>query len=114
PATSFCVIFGLPYADRPKLLDLTTRLLAWGAPEYGGTKESLAQAGHELRDYGLWLGKSRLEHPQEDIATTLVHAELDGEALPPADLGPFILLLIAAGHESPRNPSSHGPWALPP
>src|SRR5262249_57449777 len=93
----------VPEADRPRLLDSTTRLLAGGDAEYGGTKESLAQAGHELRDYGLWLGKSRLEHPQEDIATTLVHAELDGEALPPEDLGPFILLLIAAGNETTRN-----------
>src|SRR5215475_8368148 len=107
-----CDMVGVPEADRPRLLDLTNRLLAGGDPEYGGTKESLAQAGHELRDYGLWLGKSRLERPQEDIATTLVHAELDGEALPPEDLGPFILLLIAAGNETTRNAISHGLWAL--
>src|SRR3989441_8995183 len=112
PVGSICDMVGVPEADRPKLLDLTNRLLAGGDPEYGGTKESLVQAGHELRDYGLWLGKSRLEHPQEDIATTLVHAELDGEALPPADLGPFILLLIAAGNETTRNAISHGLWAL--
>jgi len=112
PVAIICDMVGVPEADRPKLLDLTNRLLAGGDPEYGGTKESLAQAGHELRDYGLWLGKSRLERPQEDIATTLVHAELDGEALPPEDLGPFILLLIAAGNETTRNAISHGLWAL--
>jgi len=112
PVAIICDMIGVPEADRPKLLDLTNRLLAGGDAEYGGTKESLAQAGHELRDYGLWLGKSRLEHPQEDIATTLVHAELDGEALPPEDLGPFILLLIAAGNETTRNAISHGLWAL--
>jgi cytochrome P450 len=112
PVAIICDMVGVPETDRPRLLDLTNRLLAGGDPEYGGTKESLAQAGHELRDYGLWLGKSRLEHPQEDIATTLVHAELDGEALPPEDLGPFILLLIAAGNETTRNAISHGLWAL--
>jgi len=112
PVAIICDMVGVPEADRPRLLDLTNRLLAGGDAEYGGTKESLAQAGHELRDYGLWLGKSRLEHPQEDIATTLVHAELDGEALPPEDLGPFILLLIAAGNETTRNAISHGLWAL--
>jgi cytochrome P450 len=112
PVAIICDMVGVPEADRPKLLDLTNRLLAGGDAEYGGTRESLAQAGHELRDYGLWLGKSRLEHPQEDIATTLVHAELDGEALPPEDLGPFILLLIAAGNETTRNAISHGLWAL--
>src|SRR5881397_2409737 len=112
PVAIICDMVGVPDADRPRLLDLTNRLLAGGDAEYGGTKESLAQAGHELRDYGLWLGKSRLEHPQEDIATTLVHAELDGEALPPEDLGPFILLLIAAGNETTRNAISHGLWAM--
>jgi cytochrome P450 len=112
PVAIICDMVGVPEADRPRLLDLTNRLLAGGDAEYGGTKESLAQAGHELRDYGLWLGQSRLEHPQEDIATTLVHAELDGEALPPEDLGPFILLLIAAGNETTRNAISHGLWAL--
>src|SRR5215471_5157114 len=112
PVAIICDMMGVPESDRPRLLDLTNRLLAGGDAEYGGTKESLAQAGHELRDYGLWLGKSRLEHPQEDIATTLVHAELDGEALPPEDLGPFILLLIAAGNETTRNAISHGLWAL--
>ena len=35
---------GVPEADRPRVLDLTNRLLAGGDPEYGGTKESLAQA----------------------------------------------------------------------
>jgi len=102
----------VPEADRPRLLDLTNRLLAGGDAEYGGTKESLRQAGQELREYGLWLGKSRLADPQDDITTTLVHAELDGDALPPEDLGPFILLLIAAGNETTRTAISHGLWAL--
>src|SRR5207302_10010444 len=95
PVAIICDMVGVPEADRPRLLDLTNRLLAGGDPEYGGTKESLAQAGHELRDYGLWLGKSRLEHPQEDIATTLVHAELDRAARAPASLGPVIHSLRA-------------------
>ncbi len=112
PVVVICDMLGVPEADRPRLLDLTNRLLAGGDPEFGGTKESLAQAAHELRDYGLWLGKSRLADPRDDITTTLVHAELDGEALPPEDLGPFILLLIAAGNETTRTAISHGLWAL--
>ena len=112
PVAVICDMMGVPEPDRPRLLDLTNRLLAGGDPEYGGTKDSLQQAGHELRDYGLWLAKSRLEHPQDDITTTLVHAELDGEALPPEDLGPFVLLLIAAGNETTRTAISHGLLAL--
>ena len=112
PVAVICDMLGVPEADRPRLLDLTNRLLAGGDAEYGGTKESLRQAGQELREYGLWLGKSRLADPQDDITTTLVHAEVDGDALPPEDLGPFILLLIAAGNETTRTAISHGLWAL--
>ncbi len=112
PVAVICDMLGVPEADRPRLLDLTNRLLAGGDAEYGGTKESLRQAGQELREYGLWLGKSRLADPQDDITTSLVHAEVDGDALPPEDLGPFILLLIAAGNETTRTAISHGLWAL--
>ncbi len=112
PVAIICDMMGVPEADRPRLLDLTNKLLAGGDPEYGGTKESLRKAGEELRDYGLWLGRSRLEHPQNDLTTTLVHAEVDGEAMPPEDLGPFVLLLIAAGNETTRTALSHGLWAF--
>ncbi|MGH7326164.1 MAG: cytochrome P450 [Candidatus Rokuibacteriota bacterium] len=112
PVAIICDMMGVPETDRPRLLDLTNRLLAGGDREYGGTKATLLEAGAELREYGLWLGRSRLEHPQEDITTTLVHAEVDGEAMAPQDLGPFFLLLIAAGNETTRNAISHGLWAL--
>lgn len=112
PVAIICDMMGVPEADQPHLLDLTNRLLGGGDAEYGGTKDSLRKAGEELRDYGLWLGKSRLAHPENDLTTTLVHAEVDGEAMPPQDLGPFFLLLIAAGNETTRNAISHGFWAL--
>jgi cytochrome P450 len=112
PVAIICDMIGVPEPDRPRMLDLTNRLLGGGDAEYGGTKESLQQAAEELRDYGLWLGKTRLDHPENDLASVLVQAEVDGEAMLPGDLGPFILLLIAAGNETTRTAISHGLWAL--
>ena len=112
PVAIICDMMGVPEGDRPKLLDLTNRLLAGGDKEFGGTRESLMQAAAELRDYGLWLGKQRLAHPENDLATVLVHAEVDGEAMPPEDLGPFVLLLIAAGNETTRTAIIQGMWAF--
>ena len=112
PVAIICDLMGVPEADQPRMLDLTNRLLGGGDAEYGGNKESLQRAAGELRDYGLWLAKARLAEPKDDIATKLVHAEIDGEALPPEDLGPFILLLIAAGNETTRTAISHGLLAL--
>jgi cytochrome P450 len=112
PVAIICDLMGVPEADQARMLDLTNRLLGGGDAEYGGNKESLQRAAAELRDYGLWLAKARLAEPKDDIATKLVHAEIDGEALPPEDLGPFILLLIAAGNETTRTAISHGLLAL--
>jgi cytochrome P450 len=112
PVAIICDMVGVPESDRPLVLDLTNRLLAGGDAEYGGTRESHQQASDQLRDYGVWLGQSRLERPQNDLATTLVHAEVDGEAMRLEDLGPFIRLLIAAGNETTRNAISHGLWAF--
>ena len=112
PVAIICDMMGVPEGDRAKLLDLTNRLLAGGDKAFGGTRESLLQAAGELREYGLWLGKKRLEHPENDLTTVLVHAEVDGEAMPPEDLGPFFLLLIAAGNETTRTAISQGMWAF--
>ena len=70
PVAIICDMMGVPEADRPKLLDLTNRLLAGGDKDFGGTRESLLQAAAELRAYGLWLGKKRLEQPENDLTTT--------------------------------------------
>ena len=112
PVAIICDMMGVPEGDRAKLLDLTNRVLAGGDEDFGGTRESLLQASAELREYGLWLGKKRLERPEDDLTTTLVHAEVDGEAMPPEDLGPFFLLLIAAGNETTRTAISQGMWAF--
>ena len=112
PVEIICDMMGIPDADRPRLLDATNRLLGGGDAEFGGTRESLRQAADELREYGLWLGQSRLARPESDLTSTLVHAEVDGEAMAPQDLGPFFLLLVAAGNETTRNALSHGLWAL--
>ena len=112
PVAIICDMMGVPEPDRPRVLDLTNRLLGGGDAEYGGTKDSLQQAAEELRDYGLWLARKRLDHPENDLTSTLVRAEVDGEAMPPEDLGPFVLLLVAAGNETTRTAISHGLWAL--
>src|SRR5439155_258629 len=39
-------------------------------------------------------------------------AKAEGEAMPPEDLGPFFLLLIAAGNETTRTAISQGMWAF--
>src|SRR5881296_590924 len=103
PVAIICDMMGVPEGDRAKLLDLTNRLLAGGDRDFGGTRESLLQAASELREYGLWLGKKRLELPENDLTTTLVHAEVDGEAMPPEDLAFATIFGVKPRFTTPRS-----------
>ncbi|HTD49878.1 MAG TPA: cytochrome P450, partial [Acidimicrobiia bacterium] len=58
------------------------------------------------------LAQDRLENPRDDIATTLMQAEVEDEQgrhkLTPGELGSFFLLLVVAGNETTRTAISHG------
>jgi cytochrome P450 len=108
PAAVIGDIMGVPEPDRPRLIELTTRHLA----AVDATDPGYMAAAEELRDYGTRLARSRLDHPQDDLTTTLVTAEVDGEALPLDEVGPFFAMLIAAGFETTRNALSHAIWLL--
>jgi cytochrome P450 len=73
-------------------------------------------AGMELFQYGLGVAQDRLDNPRDDIATALMHAEVEDEngkhKLTPSELGSFFLLLVVAGNETTRTAISHGMYEL--
>ena len=62
--------------------------------------------------YAQSLGEERLTTPREDITSTLMHAEVEGQRLTPAEFGSFFILLAVAGNETTRNAISWGMKAL--
>src|SRR3989454_9401120 len=68
PVAIICDMVGVPEADRPRLLDLTNRLLGGGDAEFGGPKDAPRQAGGPMRGYGLRLARQRLRHPENHLA----------------------------------------------
>ena len=48
----------------------------------------------------------------DDIVTTLVNADIDGERLASDEFGFFVLLLAVAGNETTRNAITHGMHAF--
>ena len=66
----------------------------------------------ELAEYGVRLAEERRAQPGDDLTTSLVHAEVDGERLTSAEIASFFILLSAAGNETTRNAISHGMVAL--
>jgi cytochrome P450 len=112
PLEIICEMMGIPAADHRRIFELTNIILGVGDPEYATTVEDLMAAGMELFQYAQNLGGERLEHPRDDITSTLMQAEVDGERLSQQEFGSFFILLVAAGNETTRNAISHGMRAL--
>jgi methyl-branched lipid omega-hydroxylase len=116
PLQIICDMLGIPRSDTKRIFELTNTILGVGDPEYVQTLEGLMAAGMELFQYGLELAQDRLDHPRDDITTTLMQAEVEDEngkhQLTPSELGSFFLLLVVAGNETTRNAISHGMLAI--
>jgi len=75
------------------------------------TAESMAQVADLLHYFTAVLAERR-ERPGDDVVSTLVHSEIDGERLEEFDLLMFCMTLLVAGNETTRNLLSHGTHAL--
>jgi cytochrome P450 len=112
PLQIICDMLGIPRSDIARIFELTNVILGVGDPEYVQSLEGLMAAGMELFQYGLALAEARLAEPRDDIASALMHAQVEDEtgkhALTSSELGSFFLLLVVAGNETTRTAISHG------
>ena len=83
-------------------------ILGAGDPDFGGSFEALVNAAMAMYSYAQALGQDRLDQPGEDLVSTLMHADVDGQRLTPAEFGSFFILLAVAGNETTRNAISWG------
>ncbi len=113
PLVVIAELFGIPYEDRTKIFEWSNRLIGANDPEYAGEDaEHAMNASLELYAYAQSLADDRRARPMDDIVTTLVTAELDGEKLSDIEFNVFVLLLSVAGNETTRNLISGGMLAL--
>jgi cytochrome P450 len=88
-------ILGLPEADWPRFVRLSTALLGvvrdW---------DRAVRASRQLRAYFAGVIADRRRHPREDLVSQLVLAEVDGRRLTDEEIHPFLLLLLPAGAET--------------
>ena len=109
PLQAIAELLGVPQQDRRKIFDWTNQMVGSEDPEY---QTETMTAGAELVGYSLQLAEQRRSCPRGDIVSTLVQADLDGEALTPDEFGYFMILLAVAGNETTRNAISHGMLAF--
>ncbi|MUM19223.1 cytochrome P450 [Mycobacterium sp. CBMA271] len=111
PLLTICELIGVPIEDREQVFAWSNRLLAGGNRDDAAIADSMA-ASAEVLGYAYQMAEDRTRHPRDDIATALVNATVDGEALTPLEFGYYVMMLMVAGNETTRNATTHGMQAF--
>jgi cholest-4-en-3-one 26-monooxygenase len=108
PMQTICEMIGVPESDRQYVYDVSNKLIGFDDPDFQTSFEEGHLAAAELYMYADGLGEEKKKCPMDDLATTLIHAEVDGEKLTDQEFQSFFLLLAIAGNETTRTVSAQG------
>ncbi len=100
PSYVIAELTGIPLQDGRELYKLTE--IIHTAPE-ALEADAQTNAIMQMFAYALEVYKQKLEHPTDDLASQIVHAEVDGRKLDEIDFQLFFMLLIDAGGDTTRN-----------
>ncbi len=124
PITVLINILGAPPEDADRMIELSNQMIAIDDPDYAPDYSSLpagvnpkhlpfgSPASYHVFEYGRKLGEERRQHPQDDLVSRLVHAEVDGESLTDDEYCNMFQILILAGNETTRTTLTHGMQAF--
>jgi cholest-4-en-3-one 26-monooxygenase len=118
PLAVIADLLGVPREDWRQLFRWTNEIIAPADPEFSlgqdaaATTATFQTAIQQMFAYFNELVERRAREPQDDIASTLAAARLDGEPIPPFELMSYFVLLIVAGNETTRNAITGGLRAL--
>jgi len=112
PLQVIAEMMGVPQEDRHKVFEWSNRMIGSEDPEYAVAPEDAMNAGVEMFSYANDLAAHKRANPSDDIVSTLLGAEVEGERLTDLEFDMFFELLAVAGNETTRNLISHGMLAL--
>jgi cytochrome P450 len=112
PLQVICDMMGIPEDDHLKVFHWTNMILGFGDPDITTDFEDFTKVAMDMAAYASALADDRRSTPRDDLTTSLVQAELDGERLTSSEVASFFILLAVAGNETTRNAISHGVLAL--
>ena len=116
PIAVIAWLLGVPRSDWELIFRWTNQIIGAGDPEYqkeGEDSNATAQAAMiEVFQYMTKLMEDKRKNPADDIASALVHAEVDGRKLEPIEVLSYYFIIIIAGNETTRNATSGGMLAL--
>jgi cytochrome P450 len=99
PTTVIGTLLGIP-ADRHDDARRWTDDLLTREPGNPTPPRAAAEGAMQIAMLAHQLASARREHPHDDILSTLVQAEIDGEPLTDEQVIGFCILLVSGGHET--------------
>jgi cytochrome P450 len=124
PIRVLAKIMGLPTGDLPVFIDLGDRLIAntdpditdvvWGRDDTDAYRRFPFRSpyGKQLWDLGREIVRDRLRSPGDDLLSTLLRAEVDGDRLSETDIDNFFSIMVIAGNETTRIAIAQGVLAF--
>jgi len=105
-------LMGIPVEDRHMVFEWSNRMIGFDDPEFQSSPADGQAAATQMFMYANQLAVDRKQRPRDDLISTLMRAEVDGEALTEPEFNAFFVLLSVAGNETTRNLISGGMLAL--
>jgi len=115
PIRTLSDMVGIPASERQAVAHAADALVSWADPEYLAGRnplEVLLESQMYLHQVAGALAAQRRAHPGDDLISSLVHVEVDGDRLSDAEVAAFFVLLAVAGNDTTRQTTSHALKAL--
>ncbi|GLE53522.1 cytochrome P450 [Mycobacterium montefiorense] len=115
PIRTLSDMVGIPDSERERMAYATDALVSWADPEFLNGRPALEVIFEQqmyLHQVVGTLAAERRENPGEDLISSLVQAEVDGDRLTDAEVAAFFVLLSVAGNDTTRQTMSHSIKAL--
>ena len=110
PLQAIAELLGVPQEDRDKLFRWSNEMTGNDDPDYADVDPKMSSIA--VLTYAMEMAARKAEHPGDDIVTTLINADIDGEKLTDDEFGFFVMMLIVAGNETSRNSITQGMMAF--
>ena len=115
PIRTLSDMVGIPDSERERMAHATDALVSWADPAFLNGRpalEVILENQMYLHQVVGTLAAERRENPGDDLISSLVHAEVDGDRLTDAEVAAFFVLLSVAGNDTTRQTMSHTMKAL--
>jgi len=115
-------ILGVPHEDEPLMLKLTQEMFGGEDPDLNRarsvelTPEQVTQfvieAVRDFESYFMKMAADRRANPQDDVATVIANAVIDGESISDRNAAGYYIIVAAAGHDTTSASTAGAMWAL--